>query len=89
MTLDHEHTVELMELATEMLLPRLVNICEEFIKSNATVDTICDIWLVSNQLQAFQLWKFCKYFIKLKLANVKQMSNFENLTPELIKELDD
>jgi hypothetical protein len=44
--ISHEFAVELLALATEMLLPRLVNLCEEFIKVNSTVDTVCDLWMV-------------------------------------------
>ena len=44
----HEHAVDLLIFASEYIIPRLVNLCEDFIRASATVDTICDIWMVTR-----------------------------------------
>jgi hypothetical protein len=61
------------------MMPGMVNICEDWIKKNCSVDTICQLWMVAEKYGAKQLGDFCKFFMQAKFAQVSKTKGFQEL----------
>jgi len=86
-TVTHNTAIEILVAATEYLLPRMITLCEEWIRDNLTLDTICDLWMVAEEYGASQLWKYCKHMVQLKLEELKGTAPYKSLPKNLKSEI--
>lgn len=71
-----------------MIIPGLIELCENFLKSDIAVDNVCELWLLSEQYKAHNLWTCCKFFVWLEFDSVSKTEGFGLLTKELLEEIE-
>ena len=73
----------------EFMMERLVQLCEEYLRTCVSLENVCELWEVADQAHALQLWKFCKYYAQVEFEKVKNSENFKKMSTLLKKELSD
>ncbi len=59
-----ENAVNLLILANDFALGRLMELVEVFLQNGVDAENVCEMWEIAEEQQAFQLWKYCKYVVK-------------------------
>lgn len=84
-----DSVVDLLVLASEYVVPRLVTLCEAFVSKNLTPENVCELWMLADKYRSMQLWQYCKFFVNLHFDKLNKMkeTTLATLTPELLQEI--
>lgn len=77
-----ENALEVLQLATTYLIQRLIDKCEEFIVDNMALDTVIDLYLFADVIQAKQIQRGCQFLVHRKVPKdeLTKLPNYDKLT---------
>jgi len=85
---DADVAIELLSLASQYLLQRLQDLCEQFLHDNLSEDNVISLIIAAELYNATQLKKGCLYFVKACKKNLNlNIDGFNELSKELQNEI--
>eukprot|EP01124_Arcella_intermedia_P028318 TRINITY_DN5728_c0_g1_i1.p1 TRINITY_DN5728_c0_g1~~TRINITY_DN5728_c0_g1_i1.p1 ORF type:complete len:406 (+),score=118.67 TRINITY_DN5728_c0_g1_i1:1006-2223(+) len=82
-----EDSVELLMASNEFGLPRLKQLCEEFVERGIDVDNVAWLFEIADQNDCHQLKKFTFYFLLKEFDEVCKTETYANLTPQTLEQI--
>ncbi len=78
-----ENALEVLQLATTYLIQRLIDKCEEFIVENMTLDTLVDLYIFADTINAKQIQRGCQFLLRREApkTDLGKVPNYDKLTP--------
>lgn len=83
-------TIELLGAADKYMITRLVNICEDNLSRNVSMNNVCEYWYEAYLHGTYGLQQACEEFIARNLDDLKDTPEFQELgikSPEIVKNI--
>lgn len=77
----------LVALASKLKIPRLINICEDYIGETLTPDRVAAVLNLAVDIQSDRLERCCSDFIAAHINNVLAANTLRELKPQALKNL--